>query len=626
MSRRLIALTAALAAAALATTGTAQAGSLSFAVPTYLPKGDPNQHPYIQGGEPGVAFDPSGDGHVYVTAPQGIPTVLNSVLGVGDCKSGVGYWASDDGGRTWPRSGCTGAAAGGGDSDQLVLSDHTVVFADLEAVDTDLCFSTDFAATFPNCSNGLSSDHQGPEDDREWLTAGLKPGEVYLTYHDFVAGFPIIEHSTDAGRTFSPCGLIINPASDAGRNYSPISGTLVSRPVIDKQGNMYVGFMEPEQLSSPVGSTLTRIYTAVTKPGCGATTVFTDYTVFKDPHANIGNLFEGTAIDGAGTLYALVSGKVSAGSPFATWLFTSTDRAQTWTGPIQVSPPDQKATMFPTIAAGPHAGEAIIGWFGTSTSANPNDTSDQWRYYAAATYDGGQTFNETTVTPSVAHYGDICNQGLLCGLIPGMPGNRNLADFASAAIDPADGCAALAIPQDPYNNIPGVANPTDTFGSSATFARQLGTPTCFTAANSGKPAVLVGSASGKTKCLDRVAPLSSIARRTLRASRRGVALAGSATDRGCGAKGRGKVARVQVALGRVSGSRCRFVDARRRFGRLTSCRTPTYLTASGTAKWRFAYHHALGAGHYLMWVRAVDSAHNVERLTHARSLIKFAIR
>jgi hypothetical protein len=282
--------------------------------------------------------------------------------------------------------------------------------------------------------------------------------------------------------------------------------------------------------------------------------------------------------------------------------------------------------MFPTIAGGPHTGEAIIGWFGTSTSANPNNTADQWRYYAAATYDGGQTFNETTVTPAIAHYGDICSEGIFCGLVPGQPGNRNLADFSSAAVNPADGCAALAIPQDPYNNNPSDNRMTDTGGSSATYARQLDAATCFTAANAGKAAGLVGRSTRTTTCLDRVAPVSRFDRATLRASRRGITIAGHSSDRGCGAKGRGVVARVWVALGRTIGTKCRYLQANRRFGPLTNCKNKRYLRASGTVSWSFAFHHRLAGGSYFMWVRAVDAAGNVERNARNRNLIRFTIR
>src|SRR4051794_28248835 len=103
--------------AVLVVPSAARAGSLSFSTPQQLPHGDPKAHPRYGGGEPSIAFDPSGDGHVYVTAPQSIPSVLGPVLGAGDSSTGIGYWASADAGRTWPVSGTTGTLTGGGDSD-----------------------------------------------------------------------------------------------------------------------------------------------------------------------------------------------------------------------------------------------------------------------------------------------------------------------------------------------------------------------------------------------------------------------------------------------------------------------------------------------------------------------------
>ena len=42
----------------------AHAGSLAFGPLNQLPNGDPTHHPYWSGGEPSIAFDPAGDGHV----------------------------------------------------------------------------------------------------------------------------------------------------------------------------------------------------------------------------------------------------------------------------------------------------------------------------------------------------------------------------------------------------------------------------------------------------------------------------------------------------------------------------------------------------------------------------------
>jgi subtilase family serine protease len=60
-------------------------------------------------------------------------------------------------------------------------------------------------------------------------------------------------------------------------------------------------------------------------------------------------------------------------------------------------------------------------------------------------------------------------------------------------------------------------------------------------------------------CTDATAPRSRIKRSSLRASRRRLVLAGSASDRGCGASGAGRVKRVRVAVARLRGKRCRFL-------------------------------------------------------------------
>ena len=61
----------------------AHAGAVSFGPLNQLPNGDPAKHPYWSGAEPSIAFDPSGDGHVYVSAPQFIPTAVDHAVGAG---------------------------------------------------------------------------------------------------------------------------------------------------------------------------------------------------------------------------------------------------------------------------------------------------------------------------------------------------------------------------------------------------------------------------------------------------------------------------------------------------------------------------------------------------------------
>jgi hypothetical protein len=601
--------------AALALPSAARAGSLSFTTPLQLPHGDPNVHPRYGGGEPSIAFDPAGDGHVYVTAPQGIPAVLGPLVGAGDSSTGVGYWASADGGKTWPVSGTTGTLNGGGDSDVEILPDHTVLVADLEALDAAICTSKDFAHTFPDCNGGITSNHQGPDNDREWLTRGTKPGEVYLTYHDFAGGLPIIEHSTDGGKTFAPCGSIIDPLGPAAKTYTPLGGTLVAKPMVAPDGTIFVEFATPDLIANPVGAPLNHLYMAVAKGGCSPTTRFQDYLIYQDPGADLAKIFQAATRDTGGELYVLAAGHTKAGQAGSNvWLFTSTDDGKSWSAPTQVNPPAQTANVFPTLAGGQARGEAVLGWFGSSTSADPNNTKDQWRYYAAATYDGGRTFNQTTITPDVIHYGDICTQGIFCGLIPGQPSDRNLADFASLAIDPASGCAAAAIPGDPYNR-PDLPNGPDDASSSAYVALQQDASTCLTAANAGKAAGAVGTQTAGS-CLDKRAP--TVRLRTHRIGRRGLALAGTAADRGCGKGGKGRVARVLVAVARRTGTRCHFVGAGGHLGRAVACTRVRYMKATGATKWRLTTRRRLSAGRYVVYVRAVDAAGNASRARSVR--------
>src|SRR3954471_25098511 len=86
------------ALALLAVAASAPAEPPVFTPPLSLPT--PKPEGPLAGGEPSVAYDPTGDGHVYADAPGG--------------SSGVSFWGSSDGGDTWPIAKGIGSAAGGG--------------------------------------------------------------------------------------------------------------------------------------------------------------------------------------------------------------------------------------------------------------------------------------------------------------------------------------------------------------------------------------------------------------------------------------------------------------------------------------------------------------------------------
>ena len=100
--------------------------------------------------------------------------------------------------------------------------------------------------------------------------------------------------------------------------------------------------------------------------------------------------------------------------------------------------------------------------------------------------------------------------------------------------------------------------------------------------------------------------------------RRSVSIRGQAFDAGCSG-----IARVQVAVGRVSGKRCRFVTAKGRFGKSRACAKPSFLKVKGTFDWALAIKRArLSKGRYVVIARVVDAAGNVSPLSTSRKRVR----
>ncbi len=110
------------------------------------------------------------------------------------------------------------------------------------------------------------------------------------------------------------------------------------------------------------------------------------------------------------------------------------------------------------------------------------------------------------------------------------------------------------------------------------------------------PAVTVG-ATPSAPCL-AYDPAARFAGRQ-RLTRRAVTLHGTVAG-GCVAPDR-----VDVAVARASGGRCRFLSARG-FRRAGSCDTPLWRRAKGTWKWRATLRGRLGRGSYYVFTRAHD--------------------
>jgi hypothetical protein len=136
-------------------------------------------------------------------------------------------------------------------------------------------------------------------------------------------------------------------------------------------------------------------------------------------------------------------------------------------------------------------------------------------------------------------------------------------------------------------------------------------------ATASTPAPAAGAASSSaapSTCSDRSRPSAALlkGKQGARAKRGRLSLHGRASDRGCVAaiSVTGRVARVEVAISRKAGKRCRFVAASGKLTSARSCSKPVWLKAKGTTQWSLTTKRALPHGAYTIQVRARDAAGN----------------
>ncbi len=122
------------------------------------------------------------------------------------------------------------------------------------------------------------------------------------------------------------------------------------------------------------------------------------------------------------------------------------------------------------------------------------------------------------------------------------------------------------------------------------------------------------------QCDDRTAPRLSVAARRLKLTRRGVAVSGRSTDRGCrGATAalsrQGRVARVEIAIARRVAGGCRFLLRSGRLGTTQRCARRSYLaTRRSGSRWSVSKAARLPRGRNRVVVRATDAAGNVRTI------------
>lgn len=567
--------------------------AIGFTDPAALPRSLPGDK-QLPGWEPSLAFDPTGDGHFYAVAPGG------------EDGKGAAFWGSADDGLTWPFVRAVGSQAGGLDSDVEAGIDHTIYVADLEAASSAICRSHDFGKTFSDgCETGQSDKQAGAEEDRQWLThSPSDPKVLYFTFHDLAAQFPTLLKSSDGGDNFVPCGNLVYPAGPLVPG--AFGNTIVGKAAVGPEEMIAVPIGSPTPAQLAGGSAIPgygQITLAVHK-GCNGTDQFDNTDVYHDDGASFSNLFIFNVIGPDGTIYVLASGKLNDKDAYNTYVWTSRDGGKSFGPPQKVNGPDLKANVMPAIATGTKAGQVVVGWYGSLNATGPADTKGEWRYYVARSSDYGASWDAATVTRNVFHYGDICTVGILCDT---QSGNRNLLDFSSVGVDPKSGCATAVFPGDPF-----VSFDREAAGDSDPAAAYIALQNDGRCGSNSSPTGEQGVQGSRSGCQDRIAPVSTLGKRS-HFSRRGISLGGVTRDKGCGKKGRGKVARVTLAIGRRVGKKCQWLRPKKGFGPVGSCTHKAYVRAKGTSKWTFRLRAKLKRGSYVVVPRAFDAVGNRER-------------
>ena len=116
--------------------------------------------------------------------------------------------------------------------------------------------------------------------------------------------------------------------------------------------------------------------------------------------------------------------------------------------------------------------------------------------------------------------------------------------------------------------------------------------------------------TGQSGCVDKAAPKARL--RTVKLTRRGATISGTASDLGCGGKP-GAISRVSVAVFRKRGKKCVGLLANGRFSKPARCSSPGFVLAKGTKKFTFKVKGKLPRGTYTVAVQAADGAGNLSR-------------
>jgi hypothetical protein len=566
----------------------------------------------LAGGEPIVFADTVHHTLIY-SAHEGTThlyrpgfTSATPVSWLANYRNQVNIWVSKDNGATWTRSinnqfNGTDPTKSNGFSDPDLTQDEGG-----RVYDTGINLASD--SLFSTADGGLTWDKgtaQCHDGDRPWL-AGGKKDEVWLAT-DVLEGDPnapalhTIFHSTDGGQTCSTQGVTdYGSTPDGGQYYG------FGKLLYDHQRKMLI---EPVVYADKDGTT-DAIGASTGTPNADESYKMTAKKVADLPNGTVEH-WPTVAEDTAGNVYLVwdtnerqkgtTTGCSQAEAPLANSIMmaSSKDFGQTWSKPITVAHVDGHRVLWPWITAGA-AGRVGIIYYQQNNLADIDcqnaDISVMATSISGADTDSPQITTVDAVGRPVAKNTTICQGGTTC-VATGQ--DRRLGDYMTISLDP-NGCEMIATGD--------VTKPDPVTGMT----RQTSLP-LFVHQNSG-PSLTGGSCGGAAAAPGPAPTGSSCAKPTSRAAGRGANRAERLAVHGTAC---GKVARVEVAVGRLVGSRCSFMRASGRFTPARSCGRRLYLRAKGTKRWTLNGTGELPNGRYRIWIRAVDAQGHKERAHRA---------
>jgi hypothetical protein len=296
--------------------------------------------------------------------------------------------------------------------------------------------------------------------DRPWIAVfpsklSADQDQVYISYHDFSVSQINVAASNDGGKTFGPSVDVLGTNGIAFVN--SFCNTVPSDIEVDPEtGEVYVQWITADPVANTTqGCNITQIqnfhqvWVAHSPPATPAgLTVWDAHLVFDGgPSTNTDEIFATLAVDDSGTpgvggnIYSVFPDNLVAADQFDIWFSHSSDKAKTWSTPVQVNS-DKGTHYFPWIAAG-STGRVDFIWL-NSPDLTPSDAAlSPWFVTFAQTINGNSAtpkFNQTSASSGIMHVGGICTNGIFCTV---SGGNRDLADSISIVID-RGGSAALA--------------------------------------------------------------------------------------------------------------------------------------------------------------------------------------